>query len=366
MFLSALPALVLLQEPHPPAPPRSGPLPRTARVVRTTAALERALAYREPLDIVLDAGTYRRAKPLTFETPHRLWSRKPGRAVLKFGLVFGGPSARPGAELHGLTFDLEDPGVTFQGACVNTWGAGKGLKIEDCTFYGHKKAGSAILARQPDGLVVRRVVVRDFTSYGIFADQNRPDARLEVPVLIEDADVRGVSRSKPRSSKGTAEAGIWLGNRGRVRRVRVRDCSWMGIWTGTACTDSILEDLDVDDCPTGVGVYIEHTTRRTTFRRFHVGAKVKIGFVGEWDYGRNKPASIDNVIEDGLIEAMRIGVYLDQGSLRTVVRRVVFRRSRWGGIGFYRSPSCRYEDCTFELPKGVQPFRRDHWSAPPK
>lgn len=366
MVLSALLHLAAFQEVRPPDPPRKYRLPGTAHIVRDTAALEKAIASKAPLDIVLEAGTYRRAKPITFGTPHRLWSRELGKAVLKFGLVFGGNDAQRGAELHGLTFDLENSEAGFQGACVNTWGAGEGLRIEDCTFLGHKKTDAGILARQTDGLIVRRVVVRDFTSYGIFADQNNTDAKLKTPVLIEDADVRGVSRPEPRSSNGTAEAGIWLGNTGKVRRVRVRDCSWMGIWTGTACNDSLLEEFDLDDCPTGVGVYIEHTTRRTTFRRFSIGANVKIGFVGEWDYGKNTPASIDNVIEDGRIEAARIGVYLDEGSLRTVVRRITFRRSRWGGIGFYRSPTCRYENCMFELPEGVQAFRQDHWRAPPE
>ena len=41
-----------------------------------------------------------------------------------------------------------------------------------------------------------------------------------------------------------------------------------------------LDLVDVDGTPTGV--YVEHFTRRSTFRRLRIGPSVRVGLLTEW------------------------------------------------------------------------------------
>jgi len=144
-----------------------------------------------------------------------------------------------------------------------------------------------------------------------------------------------VSRRPPRSSDGTAEACIWLGAPGLARRLRVRNCAWMGIWTGSSATGVHVADADIG--ATRTGVYIEHFTHDSTFERVHVRPDVRIGVLAEWaspEWG-GEPASVDNVIRQSTFESALCGVYLDEGTTRTSVRGSVFRNQSWAGIGNY-------------------------------
>jgi hypothetical protein len=306
-------------------PPASYVVPTGAVSVSDSAGLLSALAATTPQDIVLASGVYDNAIPFQNTNGHRLYAATLGGAVLRAGLVVGGNWGPGGALVQGLTFDVSDPAKTALNSIVHVWGdGGRGSRILDSTFNGHGLIGSAVMARQPDGLVVQRVRVRDFTDNGVLADANVPNLALSVPVLLEDLDVAGVAHATPGAHNGRAEACVWLGNTGTLRRALIRNCAWMGVWTGSADRGSIHEDLDIDGAPTGV--YMEHFTTASTFQRMRIGSNVWTGVFCEWadPLWGSKPACSDNVIQDSTIASASVGVYLDQGTTRTTVRRVKF------------------------------------------
>ena len=128
-------------------------------------------------------------------------------------------------------------------------------------------------------------------------------------MVLTDIDATQVSRPVPRSANGTAEACLWVGSRAIVQRVHVTDCAWMGVWTGTGTSKSLLEDLDVDR--THVGIYAEHYTQQTTFRRFRVGPAVVTGVVCEWDNPKTggKPVCVQDTFADGMVDSTRNGAW---------------------------------------------------------
>ena len=78
--------------------------------------------------------------------------------------------------------------------------------------------------------------------------------------------------------------------------------------------------------------------RDSTFRSLRIGPRVRVGLTAEWAdpaWGR-RPASVGNVIEDSRFESRLVGVYLDEGTTRTTVRRSTFANQTWGAIGDYR------------------------------
>jgi hypothetical protein len=326
--------------PRSPAPYR---LPGGALHVNTSAGLRKALARRAPRDIVLAPGIYDNAGPFENRYSHRLYAAKLGKAILRAGLSIGGDEDAAGAVARGLVVDVRDTSKTRERAAVAVWGLARNAKVLDTRIDGHGTLSAGIMARQPDGFEARRMVARNFTGYGVFVDANEANPQPGLaPVIVEDVDVANVSRRPPRSSNGTAEACVWLGNTGTLRRVRVRNCAWMGVWTGTAARHAVIRDVDVDRTPTGV--YIEHFTTASTFERIHVRSSVRIGVVAEWaspEWG-GRPASVDNVIQDSLFESALCGVYLDEGTTRTAVRRSVFRKQTWAAIGDFRGVGNTY------------------------
>jgi hypothetical protein len=141
----------------------------------------------------------------------------------------------------------------------------------------------------------------------------------------------------------------------------MRSCAWSGLWTGTATRQSRFDRIDVDDARTGV--YLEHFTHSSTFRRLRIGPDVRVGLTAEWaDPGwGGRPASVDNVIEDSRFESTLAGVYLDEGTTRTTVRRSTFADQQWAGIGDYRGNGNRYYANDFRgVDGGAQAIRRDH------
>ncbi len=226
---------------------------------------------------------------------------------------------------------------------------------------------SGISVHQPEGLVVKRVVARGFTGYGVFVDAN--DTRRGVladPFRIEDVDVSDVVAQPPGSSNGRAEACIWIGNTGTVRRARVRRCGWSGLWTGTATHRATFDRIDVDDVRTGV--YVEHFTHDSRFRRLRIGRDVRFGLSAEWaspDWD-GRPASVGNVIEDSRFESSFVGVYLDEGTTRTTVRRSRFSGQEWAAIGIYRGVgNAHYGNAVSGLAPGARAFTEEHPSSVP-
>ena len=327
----------------PPQPPSTYRVPAGAVRVSTSTELRAALAGHEARRIVLAPGRYRNPRPFLNPHGHRLYAAKLGTVVLEAGLSLGGNDGRGGGLVRGIVFDVKTRSRTVEGAIIEVWGTGRDSAVLDATLRGHGVVSAAIVARQPSGLIVRRVVARGFSNYGVVVDANEltPDASLR-RFWISDLDVAGVSRRIPGSSEGRAEACVWVGNSGTVRRVRAAGCAWTGLWTGTATHRSTFADIDVARAPTGV--YIEHYTRDSVFRRLHVGQSVRTGVVAEWaDPAWNgEPASVDNVIEDSSFESRVAGVYLDAGTTRTTVRRSTFANQRWAAIGDYKGVGNAY------------------------
>jgi hypothetical protein len=333
--------------------------------VSDTAGLRAALAARRRRSIVLAPGTYDGARPFLNPHGHSLYAARVGKSILRAGLSLGGNTG-PGAGLvRGLVVDVVDPRRTVDGAAIAVWGTGRRSRILDTTLRGHDALAAGVAARRPDGLVIRRLVVRDFTDFGVLVDANKPaGAPVRERFRIEDVDVARVRRPARGSSNGTAEACIWVGDAGSVRRVRARDCGWTGLWTGSATRQGAFEAIDVDGTPTGV--YLEHFTHDSTFSRLRVGPDVRIGLTAEWadpEWGR-RPASVGNLIEESSFDSSVAGVYLDEGTTRTTIRRSTFRNQAWAGIGDYRGVGNAYRDNDYSgIGTDAQPVRRDHLSA---
>ena len=349
----------------PPRRPERYRVPRAAVRVSTSQAFRRALVARRRTSIVLAPGSYRSRRPFLNPHGHHIYSARLGRAVLRAGLSLGGNDGPGGGLVRGVVIDVDEPQRTVDGAAVAVWGTGKSSRVLDTTLRGHGVVPSGIAARRPEGLVVRRVVVRGFTDYGVLADANELDrGELRPRLTVEDVDVADVGRSDPGSSNGRAEACVWIGNTGSVRRVRARSCAWTGVWTGTATTGASFDQIDIDSTPTGV--YIEHFTHDSTFRRLRVGPDVRIGVNAEWAdpaWGR-LPASVGNLIEDSSIASMVAGVYLDEGTTRTTVRRSTFVNQAWGAIGDYRGQgNAAYENDYRGIDQGASGVRNDHLSS---
>jgi len=349
----------------PPAPPEAYRVPRHAVRVATSRELHAALASRRRRTIVLARGTYESRRPFLNSHGHRLYAARQGRAVLRAGLSLGGNAGRGGALVRGLVVDADDPQRTVEGAAISVWGVGRDVRILDTTLRGNQVLRAGISARRPDGLRISRVVVRGFTDYGILVDANDPGrGALAAPFRIRDADVARVGRADPGSSNGRAEACVWIGNTGSVRRVRARACAWAGLWTGTATSGAHVEEVDIDGARTGV--YMEHFTRGSTFRRLRIGPRVRIGVAAEWadPAWDHQPASVENLIEHSRFESWLAGVYLDEGTTRTTVRRSTFANQSWAAIGDYRGNANTYQDNDYQaIDGGAQPVRRDHLSS---
>ncbi|HWM10354.1 MAG TPA: hypothetical protein VNO82_13465 [Solirubrobacteraceae bacterium] len=359
------PAAVRIAPPVRPAAPARYRVPRAAIRVSSSRRLHAALASSARRSIVLAAGTYESRRPFLNPHGHAIYAARRGRAVLRAGLSLGGNSGRPGALVRGVVVDIDDGRRTVDGAAIAVWGTGRDVRILDTTLRGNSVTRAGISASQPAGLVVRRVVVRGFTDFGIFVDANELDrARLSDPFRIRDADVARVGRSDPGSSNGRAEACIWIGNTGSIRRARLRACAWTGLWTGTSTDRALVDGLDVDLAPTGV--YIEHFTRDSTFRRLRIGRGVRIGLTAEWadPAWDRRPASIDNLIELSRFESWLAGVYLDEGSTRTTVRRSSFANQSWAAIGDYRGDGNAFGANDYAgVDAGVPSVRHDHIST---
>jgi hypothetical protein len=323
---------IKVARPLAPVPYR---LPKGAARVSSSAELVSALE-RGPRNIVLAAGVYDNARP--FSNPHgrRLYAARRGGAVLRAGIVLGAHDGPQAPLLRGLRFDVADRAKTLHGAIVHVWGSAKNARVLDTWLDGNGRVDSGLTVRQPEGFVARRIVATGFRSYGVLVDPHESDYRARSPYALSDLTISDVARPARGSSDGTAEACLWLGSRGNVRRVQVRRCALIGVWTGTANDRSQIADVAVDRTP--VGIYVEHFTSRTTFRRLYIGPNVSRGLNAEWanpDRG-GRPASTDNVIRDSYFSTVLVGVYLDDGTTRTSVVGSKFVGQKWAAIGDYR------------------------------
>jgi hypothetical protein len=330
-----------------PARPRPYAVPAGARVVSSSRELVAALADGRRESIVLAPGTYDNPRPFADREGDRLFAERLGRAVFRAGVVLGANAGPPGASIRGLTFDVSDPAKTLDGAIVHVWGSAAHASVLDTRLHGDGRVETGLLVRQARGFVGRRIVASGFLSYGVAVDPNDVGYRTRAPFSLADLAISQVRRSVPGSSNGRAEACLWLGSPGTARRISARRCGITGIWTGTAMHGSRVSDATIDRAP--VGIYIEHFTTGTIFERLRIGPSVARGVNAEWSnlaLGQ-KPASSDNVIKDGYFRTTHVGVYLDQGTTRTLVRRCIFVGQAWAAIGDYLGDDNRYYENDF-------------------
>ena len=70
------------------------------------------------------------------------------------------------------------------------------------------------------------------------------------------------------------------------------------------------------------------------------------------------------MIEDSRFESRLAGVYLDEGTTRTTVRRSTFADQTWGAIGDYRGDGNAFYDNDYRaIGGGADAVRRDHLSS---
>jgi hypothetical protein len=347
------------------AAPSHYEVPAAAVRVRSSAQLRRALLRTKPTDIVLADGVYRGHAPFSDAKGHRLYAAHVGAAVLRAGLSLGGNAGPAGGAVRGLVFDVRSRKKTVQGAEILVWGAARDAAVRDVELRGNGVIRAGLLVRQPEGFRGARLVAHDFTDYGVVVDANNGAlTRLETPFRLVDLRVARVSRPVPRSSNGRGEACVWVGNPGVVRRIHVRRCAWTGLWTGTATTRALFDRIDVDR--TRTGVYIEHFTRDSTFQNVRVGNRVRVGMLAEWaspSWGA-RPASVRNVIQDSWIAASVAGIYLDEGTTRTTVRRTAFVNQRWAAIGNYRGIGNAFYGNDYDgIARGADEVTEQHLSS---
>lgn len=318
----------------PVAPPAPYATPASAVTVYSSAQLNQALDASNQ-DIVVADGVYDNSGPFVNANGDRVYAQHLGGAIFKAGFVLGGNWGPGHGLLRGLAFDVSNSSKVLNGSIVHIWGTGSNSQVLDTTFEGNSVISSGILAREVEGVVIRRVVARDFRDWGVIVDPNTPSYTPATPPVLEDVDSANVSWPDARASNGTAEACVWVGVKAVVRRLKARNCAWEGLWVGTGTRDSVFEDLDLND--TDIGVYIEHFASHTTFRRVHAGSNVIRGLTCEWAdpaWG-SRAACSDVVIEDSYFDTKVIGVYLDEGTTHTTVRNTTFVNQRCGAIGDY-------------------------------
>jgi hypothetical protein len=344
-----------------PARPRPYAVPAGAVRVSSSAELQSALSNGLRESIVLEPGVYDGERPFADRDGDRLFAARLGSVVLKTGVVLGANEGAPGASLRGLTFNVTDPRKTLHGSIVHVWGSASHASVLDTRLYGHGRVDAGLLVRQPRAFVARRIVAEGFRSYGIAVDPNQLGYRTTAPFALSDLAISRVRRPVRGSSHGRAEACLWLGSPGSAHRVLVRRCGVTGIWTGTATHRTRVVDATIDRTP--VGIYIEHYTDGTSFTRLRVGPDVNRGVNAEWsDLAQGqKPASTDNVIQEAFFRTRHVGVYLDEGTTRTVVRRSLFTDQSWAAIGDYLGQGNTYYENDFGgIGTAAVPVTHDH------
>lgn len=342
-------------------PPTRYQVPPGAIRVSGSRQLVRALARSRATNIVLANGVYDHGEPFYNRHGNRLYAAHLGKAVFRAGIVLGAHRGRGFPLLRGLRFDVRDPAKTLYGGIVHVWGSARRAHVLDTTLSGHGKVDAGLVVRQPEGFVARRMVTSGFKSYGVLIDPDDPGYRARSPYLLEDVAVARVARPSRGSSNGTAEACFWLGSKGVLRRASARQCGLMGVWTGSAASGLLVEDVAIDHAK--VGLYLEHFTSNSTFQRLRVGPSVSRGVNAEWadPVWGGRPASVDNVFQDSYFDTLVAGVYLDAGTTRNQVLRSSFTGQSWAGIGNFLGIGNRFEGNSFrDLRLGAVPLSLGH------
>ncbi len=311
----------------PPESPKSYDLPSDATRVASSGELLSALSGSSAKDIVLADGTYDNSTCFHPAAAHRLWAEHLGGATLTAGILF---DTGAGPEVHGVRFNVGNKSKVFNsrrdGAVIHTKGAAHGLKVTDCWFDGHGVIGNGIDAIAINGVTIQRVVITNFMSNGIRADDYPTKSAANPRVVITDADISNIKHSDPSCCNGQVEFGIHAGTTMTVERVKTRNTDWCGITPTVNCTHSIFRDIDIDGT-NSASFYFEHFADNTLLERFHIGpdAGTGINFESAQDRWNWEPVGPYNVVRDGVIESRTIGVNVPYGTSHTTIQNVTFK-----------------------------------------
>jgi hypothetical protein len=232
-----------------------------------------------------------------------------------------------------------------------------------------------------DDITISNLWVKRYRGYGVGTMQEPKRLRdwtgeTRIMDCIAEDVMHNQSDCRPGCKGGTAEANFWFANRTHASRLRATRSGWMGMFTGSRCCGSTIEDFLLEDF--AVGLYIERVTCHTTFRRFRIAnihdrevaggkepckvLRARSITIEHWD---GDVGSYNLTFEDGDIycpvpeipcseleekDEVRAGVYAGPGTYG-----LTFRRCRFFGPGVAlrlpkkrNGPDAVTEDCSFE------------------
>lgn len=159
--------------------------------------------------------------------------------------------------------------------------------------------------------------IRNYTGYGLGIMSWNPQGQNTTPFNIHDLKVSGISANPPRSSNGTAEAGLWLAQLANLSRIEFGPGNaWMDLWTGGLGQGGHYTDL-LFTHPEGVAIYHEHVTSNLVVENFKIlqgrsGQSNPINV--EWTYGGQGSSSITWRAFEIYCPAGATGIFLDAGT----------------------------------------------------
>lgn len=311
--------------------------------VKDGRELQQALNNKERKIIILKDGYYDSDGVFRNVCGHQVDAEHSGKAVLRSGLSIGGQNCRSGTMVRGLVLDVDDPARTLNGHAINIWGTAEGTLLDDLRIDGHTKLETGIVIRQAQGAELKNITAQNFRSNGIVIQSQKrasfsDKSGLTKPVRLEDIRVAHVSRPVPLSSDGSAESCIWLGEPVVATRLDLRDCAWMGLWTGSLTRGSVISKVKVDDIPQGTGLYLGHFTVGSRFSDIQVGPNVKYGVKCEWGAPQwdGIAGCHDVLVEKANLDTTCVGLWLDAGTTRTTIRDSMFSGQKAFAIGDFR------------------------------
>jgi Right handed beta helix region len=329
--------------------------------VRTAAQLQQELARTNPQDIELAPGDYKPARALKLGAPHRLWGKHANEVTIRAGFLLTG-AGKPGFQIRCLTLNASEANKVDQRSGTAILAPTRGwtnVTVADSRLIGNLKINRAIFSRISKGLTVERTEISGFNWDGI-------RIKGSGPAVLRDLHIQDIHLPGPKTRGGRGEYGIVLvSSAATVERVRIRNTYWAGILTDAH--DLKLRDLDID--ASQVGVYVEHYTHRMLLEKFRMGPGLGRGVNFEWDDPRRysgAPTSVDATIQDGLIEAYRVGVAVMNGQKNPTVRRVTFRNQCGAAIvgNRQRSTGELYVDNDYSgIDEGAAEVTSKHWNS---
>lgn len=345
-------------------------IPTFATPVWTTQMLVDAVANGDQ-DIVLRPGTYQAPTPgttwwLTL-TGNRLWVEYPGTVVFEFGVDMGSNDSSRINELHGVSFDIDDPkyastpnGNDAVGAAITGWGKIQDLVIEDVTIQGNEVLRMGIYSSANSGLRILRTTIDSVRSSAIRTELGPGPITTPAEIgQVRVTNVRDPGACSQRGYDSSTESGIQSAMPAYIHDVRIRGVRKVGINLAGESCGTLLEGIDIDqvgdgdfyypdaegeNCAGGgVGVYFERLTENTHLRKFCIGRDVVRGVNSEWDH--NSPNAQGpyghrgkhNAVYEGTIRSWLVGTWFDRGTLDSTVHHVEFQNYDWAGIGMYHN-----------------------------